>query len=383
MRSPRAVAIGVVVAATAMATCAVADAAGSGWTIQSTPHPTDAAAFNAVSCPSATSCTAVGAASGALAVRWNGTSWQSQMTPKPAAGTAFTLTAVSCPSTTDCTAVGQYINSAGFARVLADHWNGSSWTVQSIPTPSAGQQLDVSGLSCASTDACMMVGTYANSAGATVMLAERWNGTQWTIVPVTAVDGAKSSALSGVSCPSIGECVAVGSFGRTTRDVEPLSERWNGSSWTPSPAILSGVQSHLNAVSCPSSTSCDAVGWSAAGTNTRLNALDEHWNGTTWTVRPTPDPSGSRSSVLWGVSCSSSSACAAVGDDSGAGNASRIFAERWNGAIWATESMPSPTGAYVTSLDGVSCFESTACTAVGDTEYKDSRGQRTLAERHP
>jgi hypothetical protein len=92
------------------------------------------------------------------------------MTPNPAAGTAFSLTAVSCPSTTDCTAVGQYINSADFAPVLAEQWNGSSWTMQSIPSPSAGQQLDVSGLSCAATDVCTMVGTYENSASATVML---------------------------------------------------------------------------------------------------------------------------------------------------------------------------------------------------------------------
>jgi hypothetical protein len=382
MRCPRAVAVGVVVAATSVATCAVADASGSGWAIQSTPRATDAAYLNAVSCVSATSCTAVGAASGTLAVRWNGTSWRTQMTPNPAAGTAFSLTAVSCPSTTDCTAVGQYINSAGFARVLAEQWNGSSWTMQSIPSPSAGQQLDVSGLSCAATDICMMVGTYENSVGATVMLAERWNGAQWNIVPVTDVAGAKSGALSGVSCPSMSACIAVGSFGRSTRDVEPLSERWNGTSWTPSPAILSGVQSHLNAVSCPSSTSCDAVGWSAAGTSTGLSALDEHWDGTSWTVRPTPDPPGSKSSVLWGVSCSSSSTCAAVGNDRVAGDASRIFAEGWNGATWATESVPSPTGAYITSLYGVSCFEGTACTAVGDTEYKGSRGQRTLAERH-
>ena len=170
VRCPRAVAVGVVVAATSVATCAVADASASGWTFQSTPHATDAAYFNAVSCASATSCTAVGVGSGTLAVRWNGTSWRTQMTPNPAAGTAFSLTAVSCPSTTDCTAVGQYINSADFAPVLAEQWNGSSWTMQSIPSPSAGQQLDVSGLSCAATDVCTMVGTYENSASATVML---------------------------------------------------------------------------------------------------------------------------------------------------------------------------------------------------------------------
>jgi hypothetical protein len=54
------------------------------------------------------------------------------------------------------------------------------------------------------------------------------------------------------------------------------------------------------------------------------------------------------------------------------------LAERWNGSSWAIQSTPNPTGARSNILYGVSCPSTTACTAVGD--YKSSRLIKTLAE---
>jgi hypothetical protein len=70
------------------------------------------------------------------------------------------------------------------------------------------------------------------------------------------------------------------------------------------PALPSSV---LIAVSCTSATACTAVG----SGNTRV--LVERWNGETWSVQPTPKPAGSSDSVLMGVSCTSATACTAVG----------------------------------------------------------------------
>src|ERR1700685_1481371 len=59
------------------------------------------------------------------------------------------LGAVSCPSTTSCTAVGWYSNSSGVDVPLAEYWNGSTWAMQTVPAP-AGQVLGLQAVSCVS-----------------------------------------------------------------------------------------------------------------------------------------------------------------------------------------------------------------------------------------
>ena len=78
-----------------------------------------------------------------------------------------------------------------------------------------------------------------------------------------------------------------------------------------------------------------------------------------WTLQSTPNPEGSTATRLRSISCTSSSACIAVGDISG-GNLS----EKWNGTEWSALSMPS-AGTSINEVDSVSCTSSTACTAVG------------------
>jgi hypothetical protein len=76
-------------------------------------------------------------------------------------------------------AVGTY-NAGIFG--IAEHWDGSRWTIQRLPVPPVppGEEplvLPVS-VSCASVTACVTVGS-----NQTATMAERWNGTAWTIEP--------------------------------------------------------------------------------------------------------------------------------------------------------------------------------------------------------
>ena len=86
-------------------------------------------------------------------------------------------------------------------------------------------------------------------------------------------------------------------------------------------------------MSCPSATSYLAVGYSMlAGGNPLAPAcfaFAESWDGTSWKTVP-PVPVGMVLSTLMGVSCTSATACTAVGYHK---NGSVIFplAERWNG----------------------------------------------------
>ncbi len=346
---------------------------GSSWTIQSTPNvPAGANRLYGVSCPSTVDCVAVGySPAGMLAERWDGTAWTIGTTPAPTDAYSE-LSGVSCASSTACTAVGGLVDSAsGTHMTLAERWDGVSWTTQTSPNPLASD-MSFDGVSCRSAVACTAVGYYSRS-GTRVSLAERWDGTSWTIQSTSNFRGASSNSLDGVSCPTLSDCTAVGSYHLGGADY-PLAERWNGTAWwirsTPNPA--GAAHSNLVGVSCSSGTVCTAVGSWANAAGHQLT-LAERRDGASWSIEPTPNPSGATDSYLSSVSCTSASHCTAVGWSS-----LGTLVEQWDGTSWTIAASPSPTAG--SELRDVSCTSSILCTAVG-REYSGSMGDETLAER--
>jgi hypothetical protein len=209
---------------------------GTSWSRQSTPNPPGAvySFLSYVSCSAAKSCTAVGSSAGsagmyALVEAWNGTSWSIQSTPKPKAGVFSQLLGVSCTSATECAAVGDYANSDGTSVTLVETWNGSSWSIKPSPNPTGTVGSTLYGISCSATTACAAVGYYySNLAGATLTLAEEWNGTRWSVRPSPNPIATAESVLYGVSCLSATACIAVGSSDYSTGPYVTLAEAYSG-----------------------------------------------------------------------------------------------------------------------------------------------------------
>jgi len=108
----------------------------------------------------------------------------------------------------------------------------------------------------------------------------------------------------------------VGTYTISGGTVRTLIESWNGSSWSvvPSP---SRSEPELNDVSCGSAATCTAVGsYSSGGPNRKT--LIESWDGTSWSLVPSPSP-GPEINELAGASCVSAAACTAAGTDGGTG----------------------------------------------------------------
>ena len=326
------------------------------WRIQPTPNPkTDKQGrLNAVSCSSPGACTAVGVfdnlpGTGTLVERWNGTSWSIQASANPAGAFTSVLFGVSCPAAAFCVAVGNYQNRTGRHVIMAEAWNGSSWSVMPAPPPAGARRSFLNGVSCTSATACTAVGSYQTRSGKHVTLAERWNGTTWSRQPTPNRATPPRSALAAVSCTSASACTAVGSsavdnFGSNS---VTLAESWNGTTWSIQPTPNGPNGNFLAGVSCASPAACIAVG----GSND--SALAEAWNGTSWSVQPTP---ATGSAKFASVSCTSPSACTAVG--------SPLLAERWDGTSWSIQQEDQiPNSGSV--LTGVSCTTASACTAVG------------------
>jgi hypothetical protein len=336
---------------------------GRVWAIELTPNPTGTqktgSALLGVSCTSASTCTAVGSGpGGTLAEAWNGKVWAIEPTPNPTGSESGSLAGVSCASTTACAAVGMN----GPYGTLAEAWNGKTWTIEPTPNPSGGIFSQLAGVSCTSAKTCTAVGGGGHTS------AEVWNGQTWAIKPTPNPTGSESGSLSGVSCTSVTACTAVGYYLNSSNTNLTLAEAWNGKTWTiettPNPKGIGD----LYGVSCISATACTAVGASGLRNygNTNLT-LAEAWNGRTWTIEPTPNPNGSRESSLYAVSCSSANACTAVGTykSSDTARASRTLVEAWDGEKWAIETSPNQNRAQVPQLSAVSCTSPSACTAVG------------------
>jgi hypothetical protein len=332
------------------------------WGVESVPIPPGASqsSFNSVSCANATACTAVGFyvnqsnILATLAEGWNGSAWVVEPTPSLIGGT---LQSVSCTGPARCVAVGyQYLEgtlSAGYQEgvALAERWNGSTWSI--LPTPAAGSPSanvflnELSTVSCTSPTACLAVGGYVNSGGWWQNLAEGWNGESWSLLPSPAT-GIDQIGFDAVSCATATACTAPGA------DVWG----WNGASWVTEsvPAPSGAFSSALTNVSCPTSAACVAAGRATflydcvkyeklpPICKVRQTSLADVWNGTVWTIVPAPGAD------LTGVSCSSATACIAVGSGTTAS---------WNGTAWTEEPAP-PAG-----ISALSCTASPTCTGVG------------------
>jgi hypothetical protein len=320
-----------------------------------------------------------------LAERWNGTAWTVESTPNPAGGSNDALAGVSCGAPGACVAVGGYYNGHG-NTVLAETWNGTAWTIATVPLPAGALGGDLDGVSCTSASACTAVGDYANSGNADVALAETWNGTAWAVASAAVPSRATTSTLGTVSCspsPSL-DCEATGWYFIPGAEIaKELTESWNGTSWsiqaTPTPKGSTGG-AYPGGMSCNSPGACASVGTADTSSGGLGYGWAQGWNGTAWSNQTVGKPSGATASALSAVSCdpAPATACTTVGYDIH-DSAFVTLAEGWNGSTWVPQPTPKPAGATLAALAGVSCSSASACSAVG--YYTNSSGVTvTLAE---
>jgi len=262
---------------------------GRTWSIVERP----VGVLQGVSCTSATFCIAVG---GGSLQRWNGKTWSITKNP-PQFGAA-----VSCTSAMNCFAV----NAEGGAGSFVARWNGKTWAI--VPSPQTpGLSFDnywgLSGVSCASINSCQGVGTLVCGVLCFLSFAEAWNGSIWSVVTIPEPKRSGGTILNGVACPGATNCTAVGvyGFGEFPFNVpRAFAEHWNGNTWTPF-AVPEPKNSYgsFAAVSCPSPTTCFAVGesWPVLGGRIgytgylgQPKTAVEQWNGTSWSIVGSPNP---------------------------------------------------------------------------------------------
>ena len=345
-------------------------APSSGWSIVSSPSPDPYGNQpNSVAAVSGSDVWAVGTAGpNALAEHWNGSSWSIVPTPNPSgSGVQAQLLGVTAVTSSNVWAVGFSASLTTDYATLAEHWDGSTWSIVPTPNPPGLHTVSLNAVAAISANDIWAVGGNPPSQGgySGQALLEHWNGSTWSIVaapPSTATWFA--SSRFGLAAVASNDVWAVGNFD---------SFHWDGTSWS----VVQGAQSTV-AASATGAASVWAVGSYTSGSygyNT-TNTVAYLWNGSSWVQTSTVSPTLADS--FRGVSARASNDVWAVG-----ASGRLTLTEHWDGSSWKVEPSPNANTASNgwNNLLALKAIASNDVWAVG--YYFDAAGnQLTLTEHY-
>src|SRR5207247_1590881 len=179
---------------------------------------------------------------------------------------------------------------------------------------------------------------------------------------VQGATGGTYNLLYEVAVVAANDVWAVGSYYEAGGPRYALIEHWDGSSWSVVPTPTIGTGSELYAVAAVSANNVWDVGvYYSTGAPGRT--LVEHWYGSSWSVVPSPSP-GTDNSVLRGIAVVSANDIWAVGYSLSNTRPHLTLIEYWDGARWFVVPSPNP-GTDNRDLNGVAAVSTNDVWAVG------------------
>ena len=291
------------------------------------------------------------------------------------------LRAVTVISRKDAWAVGVTIDPAtGTNRPITHHWDGMAWSVVASPTGIIGSFM---GVDAAATDDVWAVGSRLNAVQGSSAVAMHWDGETWDRVRVPKPEPGRyvSSVLTDVEAVASDDVWAVGYWSAVPdAPPSPLIEHWDGTGWASvgSPDLGTWSELHGVAASRP-----DDV-WAVGNTEIRVGdafverALFEHWDGSAWTVVPTPFVARRAPFTLESVDARSARDAWAVGEITRPRSIQGL-SFRWDGERWTQ--VPTVNPSDTVFLAGVAIASRDRVYAVGSTWNETERRDVTLVQR--
>ncbi len=295
------------------------------------------------------------------------------------------LDEVRCPSAGDCTAIGYYTDSSGKGQVLLLSETAGTWGtgVEATLPADAASEPEVLGprqLSCPSAGSCTAAGVYTDSSGRYQgLLLSETSGTWGTGIEATMPANVNAShphvSMNGISCPSVGNCTAVGEYNDSVASVDFLltetSGTWGAAVQVMAPANAEPAGSMMaSGVSCPSAGNCTAAGEYFDTSGNMQGFLLSETAGTwgTGVEAIPPANGGSKGGVrLNEVQCPSAGNCTAVGEyfDTLDNNQGLLLSE--TSGTWGTGvEVPLPANARSGPLGNGS---SLSCPSAGNCDF--------------
>lgn len=174
--------------------------------------------------------------------------------------------------------------------------------------------------------------------------------------PDPLVDGTSDVGFTAVSAASATDALAVGPNPTEAAVQGPFADHWNGTAWTgtqlPAP---SGRTASLEGVADVAPDDGWAVGFSTTSSVSQDRTLIEHWNGTSWSIVPSPNPASgsSGSDELDAIAAVSPTDIWAAGDDFIQDGTINLLFAHYNGTSWTAVSPPPGSSGFALGLTAI------------------------------
>jgi hypothetical protein len=271
--------------------------------------------------------------------------WGIVPTPDPPESISYTLSGIGTSSRSNAWAVGYWHDHVqNRSGPLVEHWDGRRWTATELPnTSDHGQLREVAVVS--RVDAWAVGHTQVNGE-AMAPLIVRWDGATWTQVPSPNPDS-YGTILYDVHATSPTDVWAVGYYSSVPDDgsERTLILHWDGSAWSIVPSPNQGsIGSYLEGVTALSSNDAWAVGWYFPG-DIDAATLALNWDGASWTIVPTPNPGTGWNGFGDAAMLGADDVWAVGGYNQVGGLDGAPLVQHWDGTAWGV-------GAFPASRDG-------------------------------
>jgi hypothetical protein len=297
--------------------------------------------------------------------------WTQIASPEPAGSDFNRLASVTLTSTSDAWSVGlTRQRTSNLLKPLVQRWSPTGGLViaASAAVPAAASA-SLTGVEGAGTGDVWAVGSIAATASATSQsLLEHFNGTAWSLGTRPANEPVGTS-LAGVSALTGSDVWAVGGSVDANFNRNPVIEHFNGTAWSVVPTPALGQNARLNAVFARASTDAWAVGRLIDGET----GVVLHWNGTAWSQVALPTLR--HDSDLLAVQALSATDVWVVGR-----TVVTTQALHWNGTAFSVVTTPNPAGSAQAQLAGIAGPAANDLWTVGSSA--DTGAQNTSLIEH-
>jgi hypothetical protein len=252
-------------------------------------------------------------------------------------------------------AVGEYLNGKFQDRALAEHWDGTKWSILNVPQPGSMRDMFFAGSALSPSDV-WLVGDQEGRNGKFETLAEHWNGSAWSVVPAPD-PGSSGNHLYGVDAVAPNDVWAVGQRLGAKAPDQGLVEHWNGQKWS----VVGSPVSASASVMLDAVTVDHGQVWAAGEADSPASGgrplIERFQGGGHGQVVHLPSTAGSNWTNLYGIAAAGGSVWATGTFVDPKTDNNDILILRGNGGHWTVDQGPNPgSGGHIlsglTAIDG-------------------------------
>src|SRR5580704_5819807 len=266
-----------------------------------------------------------------------------KVVPTPNENTNNNLLAASASSPNDIWAVGQ----------STIHFDGTKWTAFPAPFIKGMNTASLTGVVDVSPTLAWAVGNENNNGQSLFQqVIEQWDGKKWSLFPNPKFPPNSEAILFAMASTSANDIWAVGDFLQIDKNLDfNLFEHWDGNTWTATTVrVTKSPFESLSGASADATNDAWAVGFSTPQkpANAASLTLILHWDGTSWKVVQSPNVGPKtqfQSNTLLGLTANSANDIWAFGFylEPDGSEQQKTLLLHWDGSSWKIAPSPNPT----------------------------------------